>query len=136
MNQLVSRLLTIKHYAKDLHYAVKGEGFYGDHLFMDMIADPIDEQIDKIKEVCLLGSLPEGIRPLQSIEYEDMAAKYYPEFSEENISADLKELQSLIERTLEYIEQLRNLSKGSQSVIDEIAQHLQKANGLLNLRNI
>lgn len=136
MNQLISRLLTIKHYAKDLHYAVKGEGFYGDHLFMDMIADPINEQIDKIKEICLLGLFPEGERPLKSIEYEILANTYYPKFDEENISANLKELQSLIERTLEYIEQIKDLPRGSQSVVDEITQHLQKSNGLLNLRNL
>ena len=136
MNQLRAQLLAIKHFAKDLHYAVHGEGFYGDHLFMDVIADPIDEQIDKIKEVCLLGSLPEGIRPLKSSEYEILANTFYPEFEEENIAGDLKRLQQLIERTLQYVEGIEDLSRGSQSVIDEVAQHLQKVNGLLNLRNL
>lgn len=136
MNELIAYLVAIKGYSKNIHYTVHGESFYGKHIFVDIISDPIDGFIDSIKEICLLGKLPAGERPLETSEYDRMAKDLYPELSEENDAANYIKLQQLITKVLEHIEELDGLSKGSENLIGAVAEHLQKMNGLLNLQNL
>ena len=135
MNELIAYLVAIKGYSKNIHYTVHGESFYGKHIFVDIISDPIDGFIDSIKEICLLGKFPVGERPLETSAYDELAKELYPELAEGNDEGNFKRLQGLIENALEHIEGLDGLSKGSENLIGAIAEHLQKMNGLLNLQN-
>lgn len=136
MNELIAYLTAIKGYSKNIHYTVHGESFYGKHIFADLISDPIDEYIDSIKEICLLGKFPVGERPLETSKYDEMAKPYYPELSEANDESNYKKLQHLITKALEHIESLDGLTRGEENLIGAIAEHLQKMNGLLNLQNL
>ena len=135
MNELIAYLTAIKGYAKNIHYTVHGESFYGKHIFADFISDPIDEYIDSIKEICLLGKLPEGERPLETSQYDEMAKGLYPKTKTDNDRHNYKSLQDIIFNALSHIESLDGLSRGEENLIGAIAEHLQKANGLLNLQN-
>ena len=135
MNELIAYLVAIKGYAKNIHYTVHGESFYGKHIFADLVSDPIDEYIDSIKEICLLGHLPEGERPLETSKYDEMAKGLYPDLSETDDEKNYKRLQDLIASTLTHIDGLNKLSRGEENLIGAIAEHLQKMNGLLNLQN-
>lgn len=135
MNKLISYLVAIKGFAKNIHYTTHGSAFYGKHIFADLISDPIDEYIDSIKEICLLGHLPDGERPLETSAYDAMAKDLYPDLSETDDSANFKNIQDLIMLALNHIEALENLSRGEENLIGAIAEHLQKMNGLLNLQN-
>ena len=135
MNELIAYLTAIKGYAKNIHYTVHGDSFYGKHIFADLITDPIDGYIDGIKETCLLGKFPEGERPLETSKYDKMASILYPDTSESDDKANFKNLQDLIITTLNVIEKLDNLTRGEENLIGAIAEHLQKINGLLNLQN-
>ena len=135
MNKLISYLTAIKGYSKNIHYTVHGSAFYSKHILADLISDPLDGYIDSIKEICLLGHLPEGERPLTTSEYDAMAAPLYPQTKTNDDKANLKALQDLIFDSLSYIESLEGLSRGEENLIGAIAEHLQKMNGLLNLQN-
>ena len=135
MNELIAYLVAIKGYAKNIHYTTHGEAFYGKHIFADLVSDPIDGYTDSIKEICLLGHLPEGERPLETSKYDEMAKGLYPPLSESDDATNFKNLQDLIILALNHIEMLKDLSKGEENLIGAIAEHLQKMNGLLNLQN-
>ena len=136
IHKLIALLLAIKGYSKNIHYTCHGDSFYGKHIFADRIESPINDYIDRLKEVCLLGKLPEGVRPLTTSEYDELAKQYYPETKETDDKYNFDKLQQLISDTLIYIEQLENLTKGDENLIGAIAEHLQQMNGLLNLQNI
>ena len=136
MNELIAYLVAIKGYSKNIHYTTHGESFYGKHIFVDLISGPIDEFIDSIKEICLLGKFPEGERPLETSKYDELAKNLYPELSEEDDKGNFDRLQQLILQALNHIERLTSLSRGSENLIGAIAEHLQKMNGLLNLQNL
>ena len=136
INKLIALLVAIKGYAKNIHYTCHGDSFYGKHIFADRIESPINDYIDRLKEVCLLGAIPEGIRPLSTSEYDNLAKEYYPETKESDDKHNFDKLQQLIIDTLTYIEQLNNLTKADENLIGAIAEHLQQMNGLLNLQNI
>ena len=74
-NLLISLLIAVCNYAKDIHYNVKGSAFYGKHLFADVILDGLDEVIDDIRENILLGN---GVEPLHSSKYLRAAAELVP----------------------------------------------------------
>lgn len=133
MNELIAYLVAIRGYAKNIHYTVHGDSFYSKHLFADLISEPIDDYIDSIKEICLLGKLPEGERPLETSEYDKLAKKFYPALKTTDDAQNFNNIQSLLLQALNYIETLKDLSKGEENLIGTIAEHLQKMNGLLNL---
>lgn len=129
MNKLIGHLIAVKHYAKGLHYAYYGDTFYGNHLLMDLVADEIDGFIDDIKEDIILAR---GYKPLNAKEYLAMAINLMPDINkEERYNTSL--LKDLINKTVEHINGMNNLSKGDENLIGAIAQKLQKAQGLLNL---
>ncbi len=53
-NKLITYLLAIANFAKDIHYSCHGEAFYGKHLFADRIQENISEFIDQIKKFACL----------------------------------------------------------------------------------
>ena len=46
INQLIMRITAIMNYAKDIHYTVHGDAFFGKHLFADRIDGDNNEYID------------------------------------------------------------------------------------------
>lgn len=130
-NQLVIYLIAIQNFAKDIHYSVNGEAFYGQHLFADRIFEPLDNYIDSIKEDCLLF---EKIYPLSSKEYLAQASLIVPERLEDTAQNWLS-MRELHIKTLNFIESIKNdLTVGEANLIGNIAETLNQNLGLLNLQ--
>lgn len=128
INTLISYLIAIKQFSKDIHYNCVGDDFYGKHLFADRIGENIEEYIDLLKEVCLLGH---GVKTLASSRYLQMAIEFIPELGE-NMFA---EMQQLILKTLAQIEFInKNASVGDLNLLGTIAQELQNMLGLINVQ--
>lgn len=138
INKLIALLIAVKGYAKNIHYKVHGEAFYGKHLFADRIAganddddEIIDGYIDLLKEVCILGH---GFEPLSTEEYYNNSLELFPKTSNDNDSLNFANMLTLIIQTLDFIENLKDLSKGDENLIGAIAQDLQQNAGLLSLQ--
>ena len=129
-NNLIINLITVQLVANDIHYLCHGEAFYGKHIFVDEIK--FNDEIDSIKEVCLLGR---GIRPLQNVEYyKAYVLEKALTLDERNDKANFIKLQETIEKALNVIDSLKDLSRGEENLIGNIAEKLQKFKGLLNLQ--
>jgi DNA-binding ferritin-like protein len=138
INKLIALLIAVKGYAKNIHYKVHGEAFYGKHLFADRIAganddddEIIDGYIDLLKEVCILGH---GFEPLSTEEYYNNSLELFPETSENDDQLNFANMLTLIIQTLDFIENFKDLSKGDENLIGAIAQDLQQNAGLLSLQ--
>ena len=125
INNLIIHLMAICHYAKDIHYNCKGDDFYGKHLFADRICENLDEYIDQLKEICLLGHRQ---RPLDSSKYLLDAATLIP-----SKKADFKAMKDLLLDTLVIIEEITGIAKGDENLLGTIAQDLQNNVGLINI---
>ncbi len=128
-NELITQLIAVELLAKDIHYICHGEAFYAKHIFVDEMN--FDNEIDSIKEVCLLGR---GIRPLQNLEYYEQYVEKALTLDEKDDRANFEKLQATIKEALEMINNLKELSRGEENLIGNIAERLQKYNGLLNLQ--
>nr|DAO24373.1 MAG TPA: hypothetical protein [Caudoviricetes sp.] len=138
INKLIVLLIAVKGYAKNIHYKVHGEAFYGKHLFVDRIVganddddEIIDGYIDLLKEVCILGH---GFEPLSTEEYYNNSLELFPETSENDDQLNFANMLTLLVQTLDFIENLKDLSKGDENLIGAIAQDLQQNAGLLSLQ--
>ena len=138
INKPIALLIAVKGYAKNIHYKVHGEAFYGKHLFADRIAganddddEIIDGYIDLLKEVCILGH---GFEPLSTEEYYNNSLELFPETSENDDQLNFANMLTLIIQTLDFIENFKDLSKGDENLIGAIAQDLQQNAGLLSLQ--
>lgn len=130
INQLIMRITAIMNYAKDIHYTVHGEAFFGKHLFADRIDGDNNEYIDLLKEVCVLGR---GYQTLLSEDYLKGAIEFLPEVEEDD-KKNFENIKGLIKETLVHIEQLDGLTRGDENLIGNVAQDLQQNLGLLNLQ--
>lgn len=127
-NKLITLLLAIRNFCKDIHYSCHGESFYSKHLFVDRIQEHLNEYIDQIKEVCILGN---DKQPLASGEYLSRATSLIPLIED----TDLKNFVSLgkiLLDTLECIDTMTDLTVGEENLMGKIAQDLQNSVGLLN----
>ncbi len=138
INKLIALLIAIKGYAKNIHYTVHGDAFYGKHLFADRIAgagedddEIIDGYIDLLKEVCILGH---GFDTLSTEEYYNNSLELFPETSNDDDQLNFANMLTLLVQTLDFIENLKGLSKGDENLIGAIAQDLQQNVGLLSLQ--
>ena len=127
INKLIEYLLAIANYSKDIHYRSKGSAFYSEHLLADRISENIYDYIDSIKEVFFLAADKE---PLKSSEYLKKASELIPEIKDDKQS--FKSLSVLIVTTLQHIEELKDLTKGEENLIGNIAENLQTSLGLIN----
>ena len=128
-NDLIIKLLVIQNIANDIHYLCYGSAFYSKHIFVDEIK--FRKEIDKIKEVCLLGS---NTRPLQNKEYLKSAVDLLPELKEKDDKFNFNTLLYEIEKALDFIETMQGLKTGEANLIGGIAEKLQQFKGLLNLQ--
>ena len=119
---LIAYLFAIQAFAKDIHYSVKGEAFYSKHLLADEIYKGIDEQIDALIETCILPYE----KPKAITEYWELARE------EAGIKADnFERVKYIIEKTLKLIEMITGCTSGERSLLDGIAQDLQRKLGLI-----
>lgn len=131
INQLISYLIAIANFAKDIHYSSCGEAFYGKHLLADRLQENIYDFIDQLKEVCLLGN---EIEPLSSIEYLKAAISIIPLKNNADDKANFIQMKELLIETLSLIEELSDLTRGEDNLIGNIAQELENNLGLVNLQ--
>ena len=79
--------------------------------------------------------LGRGIRPLQNVEYyKTYILEKALTLDERNDKANFIKLQETIEKALNVIDSLKDLSRGEENLIGNIAEKLQKFKGLLNLQ--
>ena len=128
INHLISLLLAVQNFCKDIHYNCKGEAFYGKHLLADRVQENISEYIDQIKEICILGS---DETTLPSAEYLKKATNFIPPIVEAD-KKNFEALGDLIMSILELIESMNNSTKGEENLYGNIAQDLQNSLGLIN----
>lgn len=129
INQLIVYLLVISNFSKDVHYTAHGDAFYSKHLLVDKFETA--EYIDMLKEACLLGK---GVRPLPAKNYLKEASYLLAVPEENNDKQNFETLQNYIENTLDFINNMGNLTKADENVIGDIAQDLQQYRGLINLQ--
>lgn len=122
--------MAIQNYAKDIHYSVYGENFYGQHLFADRIFEPLNDYIDSIKENCLLFEQKE---PLSGKEYLAQASVAIPERTQDS-NKNWNNMRELHIKTLVFIEKMLDLSPGEANLIGNVAETLNNNLGLLNLQ--
>lgn len=129
MFKLICYLTAIYQYSKTIHYEVKGEAFYGKHLFNDRIAENMNDYVDLIKEVVYLGHAKDAPSAGQVLEG---ALPLLPA-TKENDQQNYINLYNLIFLALDEIEELnkKELSVGDKNLIGGIAQDLQQNLGLL-----
>lgn len=129
-NLLISMLIAISNYAKDIHYNVKGSAFYGKHLFADVILDGLDEACDDIRENILLGN---GVEPLHSSKYLRAAAELVPPIAPDD-RTNFVMMKGLVDRVRGMIKGMEAPSRGANSLLDSIGEHMDKMAGLLFLQ--
>lgn len=127
INRLISLLIAIQNYSKDIHYNAKGDAFYSKHLLVDRVQENISDYIDSLKEVYFMGSDKE---PLSSKEYLHEAMQLIPAISKDD-KANFASLSSLLIQALQLIESLTDLSTGEENLIGAIAENLQASLGLV-----
>ena len=128
INRLIVYLLAIANFTKDIHYNCKGDSFYSKHLLCDRISDNIYDYIDGIKEVFFLAADKE---PLPSGEYLSRATNHIPQISPDDKACFIS-LATLLVQVLQTIEEMQDLTKGEENLIDAIAENLQTSLGLVN----
>lgn len=129
ITKLIAYLIAIVNFAKDIHYSAYGEAFYAKHEFADLIQDGLNDYIDLIKEICLLGN---EIAPLPSGEYLSRATSLIPLREEKNDRENFERMKNLLIETLSLLEGMDNLTRGENNLLDDIAQNLQQKLGLIN----
>lgn len=129
IDSLIVALIVIKEFSKDIHYTAHGEAFFAKHLLVDKFS--FDDDIDLLKECCLLGN---GERPKSSKFYIEKASALLIEPKENEDKINFIFLDGLLERTLEAINNMQGLTKADENVIGGIAQKLQQYKGLINLQ--
>ena len=102
---LICYLTAIYQYSKSVHYDVKGEAFYGKHLFNDRIADNMNDYVDLIKEVVFLGH---ATMPPTAGQILESALPLLPQMTD-NDQQNFINLYNLIFDALEHIEKLNKL---------------------------
>lgn len=127
INQLIIHLIAVCNFCKDIHYNSKGKAFYSKHLLADRVQENINEYIDQIKEVCILGN---DEKTLPSAEYLLKATSLIPAIAEDD-KMNFKSLENLLINTLSLIEQMEG-TKGEENLYGNIAQDLQNSLGLIN----
>ena len=124
-DKLIYLLMAIREYAKFIHYTASGSNFYAVHKFMDDISQNLNDYIDTIKEVCLMGNkiIPSG-------NYLTGASALMPAKPETD-KDKLKMLSILINNTLSHIDSFEDISRADEDILGEIARDLKKNYGLL-----
>ena len=119
--------MIIQGFAKDIHYTAKGPAFYAKHIFVDLVGDDIDGFIDDIKENIFLG---QGIIPPASKNLFMAAAVGAQEVLPLDV-ANFMILKEFVDKVRELIKDIEAPSRGANSLLDSIGEHMDKMSGLL-----
>ena len=122
---LIAYLFAIQAFAKDIHYSAKGEAFYSKHLLADEIYKGIDEQIDALIETCIMPYYAVRISYFWNI-----AKDLIPDLTDDD-SINFDNLRKLCAKAVDLMNKIEVDIKGEQSLIDNIAQELQRKLGLI-----
>lgn len=130
MKNLIVLLEAIRQTAKDLHYEKSDcpHAFYSVHLLADRIAEPLNDFIDTIKEVCFLGNE----KPVPSSrELAELFTQRLPvETSQPALIASLYDQLKIALYTIEEVSK-QPLMQGEINLLGTISEHLQQSKGLL-----
>lgn len=122
IDTLIAYLFAIQAFAKDIHYSASGEAFYSKHLLADEIYKGVDEQIDALIETCILPyETPKAITEYWEFAREEAGRK----------AESFERLKYIIEKALQRIEVIVAATSGERSLLDSIAQDLQRKLGLI-----
>ena len=121
---LISYLIALANFAKDIHYNCKS---FGTHLFMDTVYDDLYEFTDTIRESVIMAAHQ---LPHSSQGYLMAAAAMVPPIDREDMKANLDFLMALIEFGSLLVNGTEGTTRGQNALLDDIAGHLDKANGL------
>jgi DNA-binding ferritin-like protein len=122
IDTLIAYLFAIQAFAKDIHYSASGEAFYSKHLLADEIYKGMDEQIDALIETCILPyETPKAITEYWETAREEAGRK----------AENFERLKYIIEKALQRIEIIVAATSGERSLLDSIAQDLQRKLGLI-----
>jgi len=125
VKELIVLLECVRQTARDCHYRAAGPCFYGQHLLADVISEPIGGFIDRINEVCFLGS--------------EKPAPTSKEINGDLIGILPATITNSVDRAIYHIESLCSdadkraipLMQGELNLLGEISEHLMKCKGLL-----
>ena len=117
-NDLIALLLAIANYAKDIHYNCGGSAAYSKHLFADLLEDDLYTFIDEIKENVFLAN---GQEPLPSRVYLVGASLLIPPIDVPSDFLKFVKIKNLIDKCGELLESFGGVSRGANSLLDEIA---------------
>lgn len=133
MENIIINLEVIKALSKDLHYILKGNNFYGNHLLMDRIQEDMQGFIDDIKENYFM------FRGWDVPLNKDIFSKVSEVLS--NIQKDsniptINELTIQIKNSIYFIESYirdnkEELTAGDMDLLGRISSNLQKSSGLI-----
>ena len=129
IDNLIVALIAIDNFSRDIHYTAHSDAFYAKHLLVDKFN--FSDATDLLIECCLLGH---DERPNASQYYLEQASRLIIEPKENDDRINFIFLNGLIERTLEAIDNMTDLTKADENVIGGIAQDLQQYKGLINLQ--
>ena len=126
-NLLISYLIALQSFAKDFHYYCTT---FGEHLFMDEVADKPFEYTDTIRESILLCNKE---LPYSSKKYLEAAAELTPEITEDT-KHNFELLEAFLKKGSEIVEGIKGTSRGQNALLDDIAGYLDKMLGLTFLQ--
>lgn len=125
MEDLIVQLEVIRIAAKQIHYSEHGESFYGNHLLMDEIAEPMIEFEDEIIESVILANT--NTPPNLANIYSQIASKTLKNPSKNDLANQIKE-------TIFFIEKLASKEgfQGDSDLLGRISNKLRKLFALLS----
>ena len=117
-------LLALESYCKDIHYYCKD---FGTHLFADTELDGLSELRDELFENVMLGS---HVLPYPSQNYLEVASVLTPVIGAEDEEYNIRMLCALLEMGSDLVNGIEGTTRGQNALLDEIAGHIDKAQGL------
>ena len=133
MENIIINLEVIKALSKDLHYILKGNNFYGNHLLMDRIQEDMQGFIDDIKENYFM------FRGWDVPLNKDIFSKVSEVLSNIQKGSNIPTINELtiqIKNSIYFIESYirdnkEELTAGDMDLLGRISSNLQKSSGLI-----
>lgn len=133
MENIIINLEVIKALSKDLHYILKGQNFYGNHLLMDRIQEDMQGFIDDIKENYFMFR---GWDVPLNKDIFSKVADILSDIQKDSNIPTINELTIQLKNTIYFIESyIRDnedeLTAGDMDLLGRISSNLQKSFGLI-----
>ena len=128
MKELVARLYAFKISAKLVHWKLFGSQFMELHEYMDKVAEPIDDFIDRLLERYFMATDIESLRSIEDT-FKFESSKYYIEDFNSTESM-LKSIINLADDISDGVEDI-DTYRGVNNILDDISGHMLSVRGLL-----